>query len=323
MSALLEVTDLSVAYRSPQGLLPVLQEVSFSLAAGETLGLVGESGSGKSQIALAVMGLLPANAVAQGSLRFEDRELLTMKAAPRRALRGARMGLIFQDPMSSLNPHLRIGLQLAEVLEQHRGLSRRAALAEARQMLDAVRIPEAARRLRQYPHELSGGQRQRVMIAMMLLAKPLLLIADEPTTALDVTVQAEVLKLLAALKREMGLSLLLISHDLGVMADIADRLLVLYAGRVMEQGTAAALLAAPAHPYTRALLACRPRLDSPLYLLQGEQLPSIAGLPPRAGMSGEGCPFAPRCIEVEPRCRVRHPAMQQRAEGHAAACHLL
>lgn len=258
MSSLLEVRGLSLSYRTRQQGIPVLHDVGFELAAGETLGLVGESGSGKSQIALALMGLLPADAELQGSLKFEGRELTTLKPAERRALRGARMGLIFQDPMTSLNPHLTIGLQLAEVLEQHRGASRAAALAESAHMLDAVRIPEAVRRLKQYPHELSGGQRQRVMIAMMLLARPALLIADEPTTALDVTVQAEILKLLAQLRREMGLALLMISHDLGVMADIADRLLVLYAGRVMEQGGAARLLGAPRHPYTQALLACRP-----------------------------------------------------------------
>jgi len=180
MSSLLEVRDLSVAYRTRQGLLPVLLQLSFSLSAGQTLGLVGESGSGKSQIALALMGLLPKNAEVQGSMQFEQRELLALQPAERRALRGARMGLIFQDPMTSLNPHLTIGLQLAEVLEQHRGATRRAALVEAGQMLDAVRIPEATRRLKAYPHELSGGQRQRVMIAMMLLARPALLIADEP-----------------------------------------------------------------------------------------------------------------------------------------------
>ena len=303
MTALLTVRDLSIAYRTRHALLPVLHRVSFELAVGQTLGLVGESGSGKSQIALALMGLLPDHAQVEGSIQFEDRELLTLPSRQRRALRGARMGLIFQDPMTSLNPHLTIGLQLAEVLEQHRGASRSTALAEAKRMLDAVRIPNAAQRLRQYPHELSGGQRQRVMIAMMLLAKPVLLIADEPTTALDVTVQAEILALLAALKREMGLSLLMISHDLGVMADIADTLLVLYAGRVMEQGSAAAVLAQPRHPYTQALLACRPQLDSPL----GVPLTTIAGAPPRVGEVQTGCVFAPRCVAVHAACQTAPP----------------
>ncbi|MES2682935.1 MAG: ABC transporter ATP-binding protein [Pseudomonadota bacterium] len=318
MSALLEVRDLAITYRTRQGLLPVLHPLDFTLAAGQTLGLVGESGSGKSQIALALMGLLPGNAEVQGRIVFEDRELLALKPAERRSLRGARMGLIFQDPMTSLNPHLTIGLQLAEVLELHRGASRATALAAARQMLEAVRIPQAAQRLAQYPHELSGGQRQRVMIAMMLLAKPLLLIADEPTTALDVTVQAEILKLLAQLKREMGLSLLMISHDLGVMADIADELLVLYAGRVMERGSASAVLTAPSHPYTRALLACRPRLDTPW----DQPLPTIAGLPARAAPAMPGCVFAPRCAAVQPLCLERPPALREFGHGSAAsACH--
>jgi len=323
MSALLEVRDLSIAYRTRQGLLPVLDGIGFSLAAGATLGLVGESGSGKSQIALALMGLLPDNAEISGSIQFEQRELLTLKTRERRALRGARMGLIFQDPMTSLNPYLRIGLQLAEVLEQHEGVSRAVALAAAQRMLDAVHIPEAARRLRQYPHELSGGQRQRVMIAMMLLARPALLIADEPTTALDVTVQAEILKLLAALKREMGLSLLMISHDLGVIADIADEVLVLYAGHAMEQGAATTVLAAPAHPYTQALLACRPRLDSPLYGQQGRPMPSIPGLPPRADSRGAGCVFAPRCARAAPQCQLVRPLATSDSEGRIRACHLL
>lgn len=321
MSALLVVQNLSLAYRTRQGLLPVLQELSFSLDAGETLGLVGESGSGKSQIALALMGLLPTNAELSGLLHFEGRALHSMKPRERRQLRGARMGLIFQDPMSSLNPHLRIGLQLAEVLEVHRGASRTEALLAARQMLDAVRIPDAAQRLQQYPHELSGGQRQRVMIAMMLLAKPVLLIADEPTTALDVTVQAEILKLLAELKREMGLALLLISHDLGVMSDIADQLLVLYAGRAMEQGPAKSVLAAPLHPYTRALLACLPRLDTPIYSLQNRQMPSIAGLPPRAGAQAQGCPFAPRCRQQQPLCTAATPPLCERGAARSSACH--
>ncbi len=315
---LLDVQGLSLQYRTRQGLRPVLHDVAFSLAAGKTLGVVGESGSGKSQIALALMGLLPPTASVQGQLQFEGHALLDLPPAAWRRLRGARIGLIFQDPMTSLNPHLSIGLQLAEVLEVHRGASRAAALAEAQRMLDAVRIPEAAQRLAQYPHQLSGGQRQRVMIAMMLLAKPALLIADEPTTALDVTVQAEILRLLAALQREMGLALLMISHDLGVMADIADQLLVLYAGRVMEQGPAARVLGAARHPYTQALLACRPRMDTPFDL----PLTTIAGAPPRAGEVSPGCVFAPRCPEVHGSCRLRPPLPQRSDDGVLSSCHL-
>lgn len=307
MSTLLEVEDFGLHYRSGQTLNTVLHSLSFTLAAGETLGIVGESGSGKSQTALALMGLLPRHVKLDGVMRFEGQNLLSMSASARRRLRGARMGMVFQDPMTSLNPHLSIGLQLAEVLEVHQGMSRATALQGARQMLDAVQIPEAASRLRQYPHELSGGQRQRVMIAMMLLAKPALLIADEPTTALDVTVQAGILTLLVSLKRDLGLALLLISHDLGVMADIADKLLVLYAGRVMEQGRADVLLRTPQHPYTQALLACRPRLDSPLYLAEGSVLPGIDGAPPQPGEPLQGCAFAPRCTAAQARCQREVP----------------
>ena len=317
MTALLDVQHLSVAYRQRQALVPVLDGVSFSLQAGETLGLVGESGSGKSQIALALMGLLPPQAVVTGAVQFEGRELLGLPAAERRRLRGARLGLIFQDPMTCLHPQLTIGLQLAEVLECHQGASRSAALAEAARLLDAVRLPEPRRRLKQYPHELSGGQRQRVMIAMMLLARPALLIADEPTTALDVTVQAEILKLLASLQRERGLGLLLISHDLGVMAERADRLMVLYAGRVAEQGRAAAVLAQPQHPYTQALLHCRPTLDTPLEV----PLPTIAGSPIRLAKVAQGCAFAARCPRAEALCRQQQPVLQRRGEQGMSACH--
>ncbi len=317
MSALLQVQDLSVAYRQRQALVPVLDGVSFSLQAGETLGLVGESGSGKSQIALALMGLLSAQAVVTGAVQFEGRELLSLPAPERRRLRGARMGLIFQDPMTCLHPQLTIGLQLAEVLECHQGASRSAALAEAARGLDAVRLPEPQRRLKQYPHELSGGQRQRVMIAMMLLAKPALLIADEPTTALDVTVQAEILKLLASLQRDMGLGLLLISHDLGVMAERADTLMVLYAGRVAEQGRAATVLGRPSHPYTQALLRCRPTFDTAL----DAPLPTITGHPIRLAQLTQGCSFAARCAQAAEQCRQQAPLLRGTAADTLSACH--
>ena len=317
---LLEVHALSLAYRGERGRVTVLQDIGLTLEAGETLGVVGESGSGKSQLALALMGLLPAHAELAGRLRFEGQDLLALDARARRRLRGARMGLVFQDPMTSLNPHLKLGLQLAEVLEVHRGATRKDALAEAASMLDAVRVPEPRRRLGQYPHELSGGQRQRVMIAMMLLAKPALLIADEPTTALDVTVQAELLRLLAELRRDFGLSLLLISHDLGVIGALADRVLVLHAGQQMEQGPRERMLDAPAHPYTQALLACRPRLDSPLYLAAGQPLPGIAGVPQRPSQRGAGCSFAPRCPLAVPGCESPQP-LREIAPDHRVACH--
>ena len=308
--ALLEVQGLTVDHPARR----VLDGVDLRLDAGGCLGLVGESGSGKSQLALALMDLLPETARVGGSLRFEGRELLGLERRQRAALRGARIGMVFQDPMTSLNPYLDVGLQLAEVLEHHRGMARAAALAEAQRMLEAVRIPGAARRLRQYPHELSGGTRQRVVIAMMLLLKPALLIADEPTTALDVTVQAQLLQLLAGLRRDFGLALLLISHDLGVIADVADDVLVLYASRAMEQGPTAAVLAAPRHPYTRALLDARPRLDSPL----DRPLPALPGTP--GGSSVAGCVLATRCPRASAVCHAQVP-LAVAGEDRRWSCH--
>ena len=295
----------------------MLDGVDLRLEAGDCLGLVGESGSGKSQLALALMDLLPETARVGGSLRFEGRELLGMERRQRAALRGARIGMVFQDPMTSLNPYLAVGIQLAEVLEHHRGMARAAALTEAQRMLEAVRIPGALRRLRQYPHELSGGTRQRVMIAMMLLLKPALLIADEPTTALDVTVQAQLLQLLAGLRRDFGLALLLISHDLGVISDVADTLLVLYAGRAMEQGRSAEVLVAPRHPYTRALLDARPRLDSPL----DRPLTALPGTP--GGSTAAGCVLAARCPHASAVCREQAPSPATRGSRHWACHHPL
>ena len=316
--SLLDVQQLMLDYPQRQGSVRVLDGISFAIENGECLGLVGESGSGKSQTALALMGLLPRSARLGGRLLFEGRDLLANTEKDWQALRGGRIGMIFQDPMTSLNPHLRIGLQLAEVLMLHKGLGEAAALEEARRMLEAVKVSEAPRRLRQYPHEFSGGMRQRVMIAMMLLAKPSLLIADEPTTALDVTVQARILLLLAELKREMGLTLLFISHDLGVMAEVADRLLVLYGGRVMEEGPASRVLTSPSHPYTRGLLACRPRIDAP----QHEPLLTIPGNPARPGPARPGCPFAPRCAELLPHCSTKTPDWRVQGAGQGRACHL-
>lgn len=314
----LAIDRLQVRHPASGGDVVVLDDVSLRLDAGQSLGLVGESGSGKSQTALATMGLLPASARISGSIRHDGQELLGQPRAVLDRLRGTRMTMVFQDPMTSLNPALSIGLQLAEVPMQHRGLSRAAALAEAARMLDAVRIPDAATRLRQYPHEFSGGMRQRVMIAIALIGNPGLLIADEPTTALDVTVQAQILELLGDLQHERQLALLLITHDLAVVAESCDRVAVMYAGRIVESGPVARVLAQPWHPYTAGLLASRPRLDRP----RPERLPSIAGAPPNPARRPAGCAFAPRCPRVMPICMTSVPRLETGPDGRAVACHL-
>jgi oligopeptide transport system ATP-binding protein len=254
---LLRVADLRVAFAGPRGTVEAVRGLSFTVGAGEAVALVGESGSGKTQTALAIMGLLERNARTAGSVRFEDTELLDLPEARRNRLRGARMAMVFQDALSSLAPHLCVGTQLAEPLLLHRGLTRAQALDEARALLEAVGIGDAARRLRQYPHQLSGGMRQRVQIAMAVACRPRLLILDEPTTALDVTVQAQILGLLERLRAELGLALLLISHELAVVAELCDRAVVMQAGIAVEEGAVAGLLEAPRHPYTRALLESR------------------------------------------------------------------
>src|SRR5581483_1492133 len=260
--SLLSVNDLSVAIKTPDGVLRTVDGVSFDVAAGESVGIVGESGSGKTQTALAIMGLLPWNAKARGSIAFDGAELLRMRASKLNRIRGAQIALVFQDPKTSLNPHLTIGVQMAEIAERHLGVSRHEALQQSAQMLDRVRLSGAANALTSYPHEFSGGMRQRIAIAMMLLCKPKLLIADEPTSALDVTIQAQILALLAELQRDLGLAVILISHDLGVVAELCTRTLVMYAGRIMESAPTAALLAQPRNPYSRALLASRLRVDA-------------------------------------------------------------
>ena len=314
--ALLEVRELEVGFAAAAGERRAVRGLSFALEAGQTLGIVGESGSGKSQTALALLGLQPRRARLAGSIRFEGQELLGAGEGALNGIRGRRIGLVFQDPMTSLNPYLSIGTQLAEVLVWHQGLSRQAALAECARMLDAVRIADPRLRLRQYPHELSGGMRQRVLIAGALLCRPALLIADEPTTALDLTVQAEILALLQELQAQMGMALLLISHDLDVVAEVCERLLVMYAGRVVESGPAAQLLAAPRHPYTRGLLASRPRLDT----LPGTPLRPIAGQPPDPARLPAGCAFRPRCPDAVAVCAVQVPELLG-DDARRLACH--
>ena len=317
MSVLLDVDHLSVRFRTRDGDVEAVNDLSFTLHAGETLGIVGESGSGKSQTAMAIMGLLADNARTRGRIVFDGQDLLTLPERKRRKIRGARIGMVFQDPMTSLNPYLRIGLQMAEVLETHRDLQRDAALAESQRMLEAVQLADAKQKLRAYPHELSGGQRQRVMVAMTLLTQPALLLADEPTTALDVTVQANLLALLADLRRDMGVAIVLITHDLGVVAQVCDRTLVLYGGQSMELGPTASVIGQPIHPYTQGLLAARPRWEgdrtAPLAALPGHP-PDLADLP-------QGCPFAARCPEAQAHC-VQRRSLLRNVDDRVVACHL-
>lgn len=316
--SLLRVENLEVSYRTPDGTVRAVDGLDFDIAAGEALGIVGESGSGKSQTALAIMGLLAPGAQVSGRIIFDGEDLLRLGQGALNRVRGARIGMIFQDPMTSLNPHLRIGTQMREVLQQHRKISGAEAERECVQMLDAVRIGGGAARLRQYPHEFSGGQRQRLMIAMTLLCRPQLLIADEPTTALDVTVQAQVLELLAELRREFGLAVMLITHDLGVVAEVCERALVMYGGRLMECGDSAALMSRPAHPYTRGLLDSRPRLDTPRH----QRLTAIPGQPRDPRVRAPGCAFEPRCAQRLEVCAQAAPAPIECAHG-LSACHLL
>ena len=316
MTTLLEVRDLCVSFDTPDGLVPAVDHLSFALAAGDALGIVGESGAGKSQTALALLGLLARNANVSGSIRFEGQELLTMRPSQWSKLRGNRITMVFQDPMTSLNPYLRVETQIGEVLERHRGLSRAQSRAESLRLLEAVHIADAPSRLRAYPHELSGGQRQRVMIAIALACRPALLLADEPTTALDVTVQAQILSLFAELRREFGVAMILITHDFGVVTEVCDHTLVMYAGRAVESGATRTLLQAPAHPYTRALLEARPRIDTRV----AERLLALPGQPPDLLHLPHGCAFAPRCPIVVDACTRGVPPLEAVETGRLAAC---
>jgi oligopeptide/dipeptide ABC transporter ATP-binding protein len=298
---LLEVRDLRVSFRGEAGELPAVRGVSLRLEPGETLALVGESGCGKSVTALALMRLLEPNGRVAGTLRFRGEDLSRLDEEGIRRIRGAEIGMIFQEPMTSLNPVFRIGDQVGEVLELHRGLGREAARRAAVELLARVRIPDPARRAEQYPHELSGGMKQRVMIAMALACDPALLIADEPTTALDVTIQAQILELLRALRRDAGMAILLITHDLGVVAQFADRVAVMYAGEIVEEGAVRELFREPLHPYTRALLRALPRPG------RRGRLDAIEGTVPSPGELPPGCAFSARCGEALARCAGEPP----------------
>ncbi|MEP6548116.1 MAG: ABC transporter ATP-binding protein [Gammaproteobacteria bacterium] len=313
----LHVDNLNVNFTQRATAIAAVRQVSLSVWPGECLGVVGESGSGKTQVFMAVMGLLAGNAVADGSVRFGVEEILGLDREHLNRIRGSKLTMIFQDPMTSLTPHLKVGEQLAEVLVCHAAMSWSEARVAARRMLERVRVPEAQHRMNQYPHELSGGLRQRVMIGMSLLCDPALVVADEPTTALDVTVQAQIIELLRAVRAEVGMSLVLISHDLAVVAGLADRILVMYAGRIVESAGAAELFRQARHPYTTELLKCIPSLSGPRL----ERLPTVRGQPPRAADELAGCAFAPRCARVAERCRVERPLLQEGGNGAAVACH--
>lgn len=308
--SLLDVQELTV--RAPgSGDAPIVDALSFTIERGSSLAIVGESGSGKTQAVLALLSLQNPELRVSGSAMFDATELIGARNAQLRSIRGARIGMVFQDPGLSLNPYLSVGVQIGEALEVHRGLARADALREAQRLLDAVRVADSARRVQQYPHELSGGMRQRVMLAAALACRPELLIADEPTTALDVTVQQQLILLLQELRRDFALTLLLITHDLGLVGELCEHSLVLYAGRVMEQGRSDALLKAPTHPYTQALLRARPRLDTD----PGVPLQAIAGNLSRAAIRVDGCPFAPRCTVAVAVCTQARPAAERSATG--------
>ncbi|WNI29477.1 ABC transporter ATP-binding protein [Streptomyces sp. ITFR-6] len=315
---LLEVRDLHVEFHTRDGVAKAVNGVNYSVSEGETLAVLGESGSGKSVTAQAIMGILdmPPGKISGGEILFKDRDLLKLKKEERRKIRGQEMAMIFQDALSSLNPVLTVGEQLGEMFVVHRGASRKEAKAKAVELMDRVRIPAAKERVGNYPHQFSGGMRQRIMIAMALALEPSLIIADEPTTALDVTVQAQVMDLLAELQRELNMGLILITHDLGVVADVADKIAVMYAGRIVETSPVHDIYRAPAHPYTQGLLRSIPRLDQ-----KGRELYAIKGLPPNLLHIPPGCAFNPRCPLAQDVCRTDVPPLFDVAENRQSACY--
>jgi peptide/nickel transport system ATP-binding protein len=319
---LLQVEDLKTSFFMRDGVIRAVDGVSFSLAAGETLAIVGESGCGKSVTSLSILRLIasPPGRIVGGRLLFEGRDLLALSEDQMRAIRGDAIAMIFQEPMSSLNPALTVGWQIAESLVLHRGLSKADAMTNAVEMLQKVRMPEPARRIRQYPHELSGGMRQRVMIAMALACNPRLLLADEPTTALDVTIQAQILELMRELTRETGTAIILITHDLGVVAEMAQRVVVMYAGRKVEEAPVEDLFANPRHPYTRGLLRSMPHLGVSAADGAVKRLVEIPGMVPSLREKHSGCLFAPRCPNAIARCKQEVPPFTAHGAEHSAAC---
>jgi oligopeptide transport system ATP-binding protein len=316
---LLEVDQLQVEFRTRDGVAKAINGVSFELREGETLAILGESGSGKSVTAQAIMGILdsPPGFITGGEVRYCGKDTLKMSDDQRRRVRGPEISMVFQDALSALNPVFPVGWQIAEMFRKHRGMNKSDSLAQAIRLMQRVQIPAAAQRVKAYPHQFSGGMRQRIMIAMAIALDPAVLIADEPTTALDVTVQAQIMQLLADLQQERKMGLILITHDLGVVADVADRIAVMYAGRIVEQAGAFELYAQPGHPYTKGLLDSIPRLDQ-----KGETLDAIGGLPPNLMNIPPGCPFNPRCHYAQDVCRVEPPPpLREIARHRFAACH--
>jgi len=315
---LLEVDDLSVEFRTDYGVVKAVNNISYTLAAGETLAILGESGCGKSVSAQAIMGILdtPPGFVTSGEIRFRGDDLLTMTSKQQRDIRGEEISIIFQDALSSLNPVFTVGAQIGEMFRRHRGTSRKEAKALAIDLMEKVRIPSARERVDDYPHQFSGGMRQRVMIAMAIALDPAVLIADEPTTALDVTVQAQIMDLLAELQQETGMGLILITHDLGVVGEIADRIAVMYAGRIVETGATDAIFTAPAMPYTEGLMASIARVDQ-----KGQRLNPIVGSPPDLARLPSGCPFQPRCPRATDLCLAERPPLREVVPGRLSACH--
>ncbi|HSZ92148.1 MAG TPA: ABC transporter ATP-binding protein [Acetobacteraceae bacterium] len=320
--ALLEVENLQTHFGTPDGVVRAVEGVSFHVNAGETLGIVGESGCGKSVTAMSILRLIqePPGKIA-GAIRFEGRNLLEVSEPEMRDIRGNAISMIFQEPMTSLNPVLTVGRQIGETLQLHQGLSSRDAEKRAVEMLVLVGIPAPERRVREYPHQLSGGMRQRVMIAMALACNPKLLIADEPTTALDVTIQAQILDLMRDLKRRLGSAIMLITHDLGVVAEMCQRVVVMYAGRKVEEGAVEEIFARPMHPYTRGLLGSVPKLGSSLVDGGRSRLAEITGLVPSLRQKIVGCPFAGRCPTATELCTRVAPAIETKAQNHLVACH--